>query len=727
MKIFAKLMGAFSLVGLIAAVVGGIGWMGINRTQHSLLLQSEEIVPSVQALGLIMEGMNGIQAAQRTMIISSLDWEQRQQALKDEKTSWAGFEEGYKQFAALPKEGEEKALFAKIPAALEKWKAAGDKLVVQATHVRLDDVESLEAVLVSHQLADVVWVDALHAALGTRGVTLPAPPDLAWLDELKSHDQVFNRLLAQVGGAQEKLQGVRKQLNTLLGHRQTAAARALFTSAMLPAQAEVDARFAKTLKYVREDIGHLDAARELAFGPVAKTYQNLMALFDHLGEVNHRASEATTASALASAADSKLFAALAVIFGALIALAFGFSMARGIARPMGRTVRMLEEMAKGHLDSRLHLTRQDEIGQMGRTMDNFADNLVGEVVEPLQRLAAGDLTFSVTPHDERDQLRGALKKLGEDLNGILGQVQVAGEQIASGSSQVADASQSLSQGATEQASSLEEITSSMTEMGSQIKQNAENAALASQLSGQAKQAAESGSGQMAQMVAAMSDIEEAGQSISRIIKVIDEIAFQTNLLALNAAVEAARAGAHGKGFTVVAEEVRNLAARSAKAAKETAELIEGSVRKTENGAGIAEKTAEALAGIVGGVAKVTGLVGEIAAASTEQAQGIAQINQGLGQIDQVTQQNTANAEESAAAAEELSGQATQLRQMLRRFQLRGQGLNPEGAKGRDASSAALPAPADGGWGKGTIAQGEGKVAVDPVRVIPLDDEEFGRY
>jgi methyl-accepting chemotaxis protein len=225
----------------------------------------------------------------------------------------------------------------------------------------------------------------------------------------------------------------------------------------------------------------------------------------------------------------------------------------------------------------------------------------------------------------------------------------------------------VSNGAAHQASSLEEISSSMNEITSQTRHNAENASQANRLAMDAKSLAEHGNTQMHQMVSAMKNINESSRNISRIIKVIDEIAFQTNLLALNAAVEAARAGKHGKGFAVVAEEVRNLAARSAKAAKETSEMIESSVRRVEEGAGIADKTAQALNEIVTAASKLTDLVNEIAAASNEQAQGVTQILAGLGQVDQVTQQNTAHAEQSAAAAQELSSQARALQEQVSLF------------------------------------------------------------
>ena len=379
------------------------------------------------------------------------------------------------------------------------------------------------------------------------------------------------------------------------------------------------------------------------------------------------------------------------IFVALILLAVlagvVFLVVRPIVNDVRLGVRFAETISLGDLSERLQLVRQDEIGQLGQALDGMADSLQAKA-RIADQIAQGNLAVEVQLASDNDQLGHALQGMTANLNEVLSQVSAAGEHIASCALQVADSSHSLSQSATEAAASMEEITASMTEMASQTSLNAENAEQANKLSDNARSGATQGAELMEKMLAAIWDINASSEDISKIIKVIDEIAFQTNLLALNAAVEAARAGQHGKGFAVVAEEVRTLAARSAKAAKETAELIENSVAKTRNGTELADKTSVALQTIVDGATKVSDLVAEISMASNEQAQGFSQVNLGLNQIDGVTQQNTANAEESAAAAQELTGQAERMQQMLARFTLKGQAR--ENRKSTNTAVLALP-------------------------------------
>lgn len=230
-------------------------------------------------------------------------------------------------------------------------------------------------------------------------------------------------------------------------------------------------------------------------------------------------------------------------------------------------------------------------------------------------------------------------------------------QVVSASEQISSASVSLAEGASSQASSVEEVSATIEEATASNNQNADNSREANILAQHSNDAAKVGNHRVIELMTAMEQITASSQKIAKIIKTIDEIAFQTNLLALNAAVEAARAGEHGLGFAVVAEEVKNLAERSAGAAKEITGIIEASIDQVKAGTEVANKTKESFEDILSGIKKTSDLIGEIAISAKEQAEGMNQIAIAMGSVDQITQQNASASEETAAAAEELNAQA----------------------------------------------------------------------
>jgi len=335
------------------------------------------------------------------------------------------------------------------------------------------------------------------------------------------------------------------------------------------------------------------------------------------------------------------------------------------------------------------------------------------------------------------------RSITKPLNKAVETLAAGSEQVTSASEQVAQSSQSMAEGASEQASSLEETSASLEEITSMTRQNTQNSNEAKNLASQAQSDAETGKEAMVRMGKAIDEIKKSADETAGIVKTIEEIAFQTNLLALNAAVEAARAGDAGKGFAVVAEEVRNLAQRAAEAARNTGELITGSVKNAENGVAINNEVADALAKIADAVGKVNQVSSEVASASNEQAQGIDQVNTAVAQMDQVTQQNAANSEEGASAAEELSAQAEEMMRVVEDLALlvgsnranNGNGrkaLGFSGAKTRQLAHAPkaqqLPAPSQPIKHNALAEMRSGtEHVVKPEQVLPLDDTDLGDF
>ena len=362
----------------------------------------------------------------------------------------------------------------------------------------------------------------------------------------------------------------------------------------------------------------------------------------------------------------------------IVALFFTFYISGLISTPL---IKLSAFMNKAGSTGDVNLTPDEVVfldkmavvkDEIGKTVDGSVSFIrhVAKVSKELETIASGDLTTDIELLSEKDTMGKSLKQVVENLNDMFGEIHTSTNQVSSGSKQVADGAQALAQGATEQAASIQQLSSSIANIAESTKANADTAEKASKLSDTIKSNAENGSHQMDEMISAVKAINEASQSISKIIKTIDDIAFQTNILALNAAVEAARAGQHGKGFAVVAEEVRNLASKSAEAARDTGDMIQDSMDKAELGSRIAGETAISLKEIVTGINESSELVNEIARASEAQSLGIMQINTGVEQVAQVVSQNSATAQESAAASEQLSSQSSILEELITQFKLK---------------------------------------------------------
>jgi methyl-accepting chemotaxis protein len=346
-----------------------------------------------------------------------------------------------------------------------------------------------------------------------------------------------------------------------------------------------------------------------------------------------------------------------------------------VAKPVSEAVVVLSDLSKGNLSTQVTGEYKGDLAAIKESINGMATAwsvYINEISKVLSQMAEGNLDVEINSDFKGDfvKIKDSINNIITAFNEVIGEIIIASDGITSGSKQVAEGSQSLSSGASEQAASIEQLTASISDIAEKTKENAMHAANADNIANSLKDNAASGEAKMGQMLGSMTEISEAASSISKIIRVINDIAFQTNILALNAAIEAARAGTYGKGFAVVAEEVRNLAARSANAAKDTTQMIDISIGKATEGTEIARDTSNALKMIGNGVVNTAEIIDKITASSDEQATGIMQINKGIDQVSKIVQTNSATAEQSAAASEELFSQAESMKKLVGRFTLK---------------------------------------------------------
>jgi methyl-accepting chemotaxis protein len=378
---------------------------------------------------------------------------------------------------------------------------------------------------------------------------------------------------------------------------------------------------------------------------------------------------------------SELLVELVVMFGAG---AFLLSAKKAICDPYVATVVRMEALAAGDVQSPIAYTdHRDCVGRMSKAMLAFKDNsvartgsddalhvVVTELTTGLQHMKQGNLNYAIHQafDGEYDSLRRNFNETMEQLCQLLTQTSSAAANVLTGASEIRSASGDLAQRTEQQAASLEESAAAMREVTTMVQQTAQNAAEVGKQVSEAHNAATDGGAVVRRAVQAMDAIQKSSSQITNIIDVIDGIAFQTNLLALNAGVEAARAGDAGKGFAVVANEVRALAQRSADAAKDIKELITASTAGVSDGVALVDETGTVLVQISDRVAAINERITEISSSAQIQATRLQQVNIAVGEMDKMTQQNAAMVEESNAAARSLAEEATDLSQVVQRFQ-----------------------------------------------------------
>lgn len=375
--------------------------------------------------------------------------------------------------------------------------------------------------------------------------------------------------------------------------------------------------------------------------------------------------------------------ALGWIFGSILYLT------KVIAARIVRIAKAADQIANGSVNVSVEVDSRDEVGQLAEAFNRMTEGISRQVAV-VQTLAEGDLTVTTPPRSDDDAMALALNKTLESLNHLLLAIGNSAAQVDSGASQIAVGAQTLASGSVQQASIVEDLSSFALKVADQAAENTQNVRRAAQYMEDANSSVRDGNARMAQLSGAMNDIGAASGKITKIIEVIENIAFQTNILALNAAVEAAHAGNAGRGFAVVADEVRNLASKSAEAAEQTRELIRHSVDSVAEGCKTAEESAQILRSIEEKAGLVNQIITEVTLSSSQQSSSVEEFTRNLARVSDVVQSNSATAEESAAASAELSAQAAALNKEIGRFRLAS--LSCETSCPQEPQAEPLPAP-----------------------------------
>jgi methyl-accepting chemotaxis protein len=679
-----KLFAAFLGVTAITLALGVVGYYSALKSQSSITEIGGVRLPSVASLLIIKENGENIRGTLRTLSITGLSAEMRKRQYDNIAEARKEYEAAWKIYEQLPQTKEEAETWRQFVPAWNAWRAENNK-VMQLSQ-QLDQLLSVYEK--SERSKRQPYGEALVEG-DTRILETLAAFELQvreWKNLLlRGRDTgQFDRYWAAFEKQEQAVQAAMKKIQELVNDLGLGSEA---VDALAAAHAKLGAQYREAIKsYDRDD----PATGLVVDGLVARLARPVNEVFDQLlakvRQAKHQHDETY----------SKLKEQLLGI----------------VTLKQRAAIDLLDKTVQINREAAVQETKAAHV----QAVFSKTVTMSGMIIGGLLALALGVLITR--------SINRVLRQVIEGLSD-------GAQEVAAAAGQVSAAAQSLAEGSSEQAASLEETSSSLEEMSSMTSRNADNARQANTLMEEAKRVVDTADISMVRLTGSMGEIAKASEETSKIVKTIDEIAFQTNLLALNAAVEAARAGEAGAGFAVVADEVRNLALRAAEAAKNTANLIEGTVKKVRDGSSLVSSTNEAFRQVTGSSARVSELVAGISAASDDQAEGIGQINTAVTELDKLTQQNAANAEESASAAEEMSAQAETMLGMV------GELVAMVGGAGKDEAKPARAGHKAGGKVQRALASAVKKVkgkagaprkaARSAEEIIPLEESELSNF
>ncbi|NTV28528.1 MAG: methyl-accepting chemotaxis protein [Candidatus Omnitrophica bacterium] len=668
-KLGVKLIGGFVLVAVIAAIVGTVGVFGLKNLMKATDEIGDVSLPSVRYAMEMSNAYTSSQLALRTLLNPDLKVSDRDRQYENIAKADDTFIKARQGYEKLESTEEEKALWKSLLKEVAQYDEQKDKLL--AMFKELDKLDIGNPAILQGKLSGF---KADHYALITKVYDMINSKKLfeagedpkacnfgKWFADYKTDNPSISGALNDMKTAHDKFHETVRKIKEAVKAENAEGAMALVKGEMIPAADNVFKGFNVALEEVTKAVALKEKTATTVMGTLREHYVVVRDGLKKLSEASIECGKKASQGADRSMDASQWMVVIVTVVAFVLAVLAGVYLTASINKPMTKSVDMMGSMAEGDLTGRLNMQRKDEMGGMARAMDTFS----------------------------------------EKLSGIIAQIRGSAEQLMAATEEVSSASQQIADGAQQQSASFEELSSS-------VQSNAENVKGANEIAQNVSVDAAKAGQAMENNVEAMSGIEKGSKQMAEAVELITDIADQTNLLALNAAIEAARAGEHGKGFAVVADEVRQLAERSATSAKEIQNLIKENLRQVESGVSISREAGEMVRGIMEGIKKIADQLQSVANATQEQAAA-------MEQNTSITESNASASEQLAASAEQMSSQAESLRNMVAQFKTLDTGF-------ADASAAAIVKhPAVSSSGKQAVV----KKTVRPVHKSSGDGRQAG--